>query len=296
MKANQDGGEKNPLIGAVFMLISITLFAVMDAFIKWLGADYPVQELMFFRCTVALIMVTVLLMKLGGFSLLRTTRPGLHLTRSVFGLLAMACAFYGFAVMPLAEASSIFYTAPLLATAFSVPILGERVGLHRWSCVVFGLLGVLIIIRPGTDVFSQGGVFMLVASIMVALTANIIRLLNRVNEAICITFYFALSGAVVSTLACLYFGWIVPRTEHWFGLIGIGVLGGGAQYALTLSLRIGEVGLISPLKYLAIIIGALVGYIVWAEIPDNTTFIGMAVILASGFYSVYRESRHRHHP
>ena len=283
--------EKQPIKGFVFMMVSISCFAVMDALVKWFGATYPVHQIMFFRCTVAFIMISVLVVRFGGMSLLATNHIGLHVLRSILGLLAMVCAFYGFTVMPLADASAIFYTAPLLATAFSVPILGERVGIHRWSCIVIGMLGALVIIRPGGDVLSHGGFFMLIASLLVALTSNIVRKLNRVSAALCITFYFALSGTLASIIACFVLGWASPHGEDLVGLIAIGLLGGAAQFTLTLSLRVGEVGLISPLKYMAIVIGAIIGYLVWSEVPDTMTFIGMTMIILAGVYSVFRETR-----
>lgn len=265
----------------------------MDAMIKWMGSTYPVQELVFFRCAAALFLVTLIVWNQGGLKGLATAKPGLHLMRSLLGLTAMGCAFYGYTVMPLGEAASIFHTAPLLATAFSVPILREKVGVHRWSCIIIGLIGVLIIIRPGGGVFSQGAVFMFSAAVLVALTTNIIRKLNTHSSAICITFYFTLSGTIVSLIACLIMGWIPPKSTDWIWLIGIGLLGGLGQYTMTLSLRFGEVGLIAPFRYVSIVLATLIGFFVWSEVPDLISFMGMSIIILSGLYAVYRETRVR---
>ena len=283
--------QRGSLLGVLLTMISIGCFTVMDSMIKWMGQTYPLQELVFFRCVAALVVVSGIVWSQGGTRLLVMSNPGLHGLRSLLGLTAMTCAFYGYTVMPLGEASSIFHTAPLLATAFSVPILGEKVGVHRWSCIVAGLLGVLIIVRPGGDVFSHGAIFMLMAAVLVALTTNIIRRLNQSSTAICITFYFTLSGTVVSLIACMILGWQVPHSGDWVWLISLGLLGGLGQYAMTLGLRFGEVGLIAPFRYTSIVLATLIGFFIWSEVPDTMSFLGMSVIILSGLYAVYRETK-----
>ena len=121
----------------------------MDALVKWLGGIYPTQQIMFFRCTVAMVPVMVLIYLNGGTPILRTGRPLLHLVRSIFGISAMACAFYGFSLMQLADAVAILHTTPLFMTVLSVLILQEKVGVRRWSAVTIGFIGMLIVMRPG---------------------------------------------------------------------------------------------------------------------------------------------------
>ena len=268
----------------------------MDATVKWLGGDYPVHQIMFFRCVLAFVPIFILLYKAGGTSVLKTQQPLLHGVRSLLGLVAMGAAFFGFTTLPLADASSVFYTAPLLAVAFSVPILGEKVGIRRWTAVIIGLVGVMIIVRPGGSVFNLGGVAMLIAAVAVGITSNVIRKLNQTDQAICITFYFTLSGAIVTTVACLWLGWNTPNPGDWFLLVCVGILGGSAQYTLTLSFRYAQVGIIAPLKYLSIVVGGLLGFIIWDETPDRITILGIVIIIASGLYSMHRETqlaRHR---
>ena len=272
-------------------LVSMLQFSTMDATIKWLGGDYPVHQIMFFRCTLAFVPILILLYRAGGFSALRTRQPVLHGVRSVLGLVAMGSAFYGFTTLPLADASSVFYTAPLLAVAFSVPILGEKVGIRRWIAVTIGLIGVMIIVRPGGNVFNLGGVAMLVAAVAVGITSNVIRKLNHTDQAICITFYFTLSGAIVTSIACLWLGWNTPSWPDFLLLVCVGLLGGSAQYTLTLSFRYAQVGIIAPLKYLSIVVGGLLGFIIWDETPDGVTILGIMIIMASGLYSMHREAR-----
>jgi drug/metabolite transporter (DMT)-like permease len=279
-------GHSDHLVwGASAALASVLLFSTMDAAVKWLGASYPVHQIMFFRCTVAFVPILIILQRSGGLAALRTA------VRSLLGMLAMTLAFYGFTVMPLADAASVFYTAPLLAVAFSVPILGERVGVRRWLAVIFGLIGVLIIIRPGGNVINQGGLAMLGAAIFVALSNNVVRLLNSTDPVIAITFYFTLTGSVLTSIACILLDWIVPDFQDLLLLTSVGLLGGCAQYVLTLSFRYAEVGVIAPIKYLSIVFGAVLGFVVWSEVPDIATLVGMLVIITCGMYSMRREAR-----
>lgn len=271
------------------MLTSVVLFSTMDSAVKWYGATYPTQQIMFFRCVVAIFPVSIFLLNAGGFRLLKTSRPVLHLLRSMIGLVAMGCAFYGFTLIPLAEASAVFYTAPLLAVLISIPVLGEQVGLRRWTAVVLGLAGALIVIRPGFGLFGIGAAFMFAAALAVAITTNIIRLLGQTDDPACIAFYFTLSGSVVSTLLCLWFGWVTPSLNDLVGLIGIGVLGGCAQYTMTLAYRLSQIGMVAPLKYLSIVAGSVLGYLIWSELPDPISLSGMTIIIATGIYTIRRE-------
>lgn len=277
-------------LGISAALMSTVLFSTMDAIVKWLGSDYPVHQIMFFRCTVALVPVLIFLHRAGGIRVLRTNRPWLHGIRSVLGLLAMAAAFYGFTVLPLADASSIFYMAPLIATALSVPMLGEHVGIRRWLAVLIGLSGVLIIIRPGGEVFNPGGIAMLMAAIFVGINSNVVRMLSTTEQAISITFYFTLSSAIITTMLCLYLKWVIPSGRDLILLIGTGFLGGTAQYALALSLRYVKIGIAAPFRYLSIIAGGIYGYLFWSESPDSLTLTGIAIIIGAGLYSMHRET------
>ena len=182
------------------MLLSILLFAMMDASVKWLGATYPTAQIMFFRCTVALVPVLVLILMRGGMSILRTDQKKLHLLRSVLGIAAMGFAFYAFSLMPLAEAISILHTAPLFMTALSVILLREAVGVRRWSAIILGFIGMLLVVKPGADMLASGSLYMLTAAFLIGCTTIVIRHLGKIDDPVCITFYFTATGVIVSTI------------------------------------------------------------------------------------------------
>ncbi len=290
--AGQSGKHSRALaLGVSAALLSILCFSAMDAMVKWLGSDYSVYQIMFFRCTVAMIPISFFLYRAGGIRVLRTNRPWMHALRSILGMLAMVFAFYGFTVLPLADASAVFYMAPLIGTALSVPILGEHVGIRRWLAILIGFAGVLIITRPGGSVFNLGGLSMLIAAFVVGVTSTVVRKLSATDQAISITFYFTLTGAVLTTILCLFVDWVTPVGWDLVLLICVGLLGGTAQYTLALSLRYAAVSIIAPFRYLSIVVGGVFGYLIWAEIPDGLTLTGIAIIIGCGLYSMHRETR-----
>ena len=220
---------------------------------------------------------------------LRTANRGLHLLRSLLGIGAMGFAFYAFSLMPLAEAVSVMHTAPLFMTALSVLILREKVGLRRWSALCAGFAGMLLVLKPGSDMLASGSLYMLVAALLIGCTTIIIRHLGRLDDPVCITFYFTLTGVAVSLLGSLVQHWQAPPPLDLALLFGVGLCGGLAQYFMTLSYRHLAVAILAPLRYLTIVFGGIIGYLIWAEIPDTTSLLGIAVIVASGLYTLHRE-------
>lgn len=271
------------------MLLSILLFAMMDASVKWLGATYPTAQIMFFRCTVALVPVLVIILMRGGLSILRTDQKKLHLLRSVLGIAAMGFAFYAFSLMPLAEAISILHTAPLFMTALSVILLREAVGIRRWSAIILGFIGMLLVVRPGADMLASGSLYMLTAAFLIGCTTIVIRHLGKIDDPVCITFYFTATGVIVSTVGIILQGWQQPPLMDLALLCMVGILGGMAQYLMTLSYQRLAVGIVAPLKYLSIVFGGGIAFLVWREVPDLQSVFGISIIILSGLYTLHRE-------
>ncbi len=271
------------------MMLSILLFALMDASVKWLGSSYPTAQIMFFRCAVALVPVLVIIRLRGGISVLHTRQKRLHVLRSALGIAAMGFAFYAFSLMPLAEAISILHTAPLFMTALSVVILRESVGIRRWSAILFGFVGMLIVVRPGAGMLDSGGIYMLTAAFLIGCTTIVIRHLGRIDDPVCITFYFTLTGVIASLAGLLLQDWQTPPLFDLALLTGVGLLGGMAQYLMTLSYRYLAVGVLAPFKYLTIVFGGFIAYLVWGEVPDWQSLVGISVIVGSGLYTMHRE-------
>ena len=283
----------NPVIGFSAMLLSILLFSLMDANVKWLGASYPTAQIMFFRCAVALVPVLVIIAMRGGIGVLRTGQKKLHLLRSLMGISAMGLAFYAFSLMPLAEAVSILHTAPLFMTALSVVLLRERVGIRRWSAVVLGFAGMLLVVRPGTDMLASGSLYMLMAAFLIGCTSILIRHLGKIDDPVCITFYFTITGVILSLLGMFMQSWKTPMLTDLALLMLVGLLGGLAQYLMTLSYQHLSLGILAPLKYLAIVFSGAIAYLVWGEVPDLQSVFGISIIILTGLYTLHREMVHR---
>jgi drug/metabolite transporter (DMT)-like permease len=279
----------NPVLGFSAMLLSILLFSFMDASVKWLGATYPTAQIMFFRCSVAFVPVLVIVALRGGFGILRTAQKKLHLLRSIMGVGAMGLAFYAFSLMPLAEAVSILHTAPLFMTALSVLLLRETVGIRRWSAIVVGFSGMLLVVRPGSGMLDNGSLYMLAAAFLIGCTSIIIRHLGKLDDPVCITFYFTVTGLLVSVLGIFIQGWQQPPLMDLALLVMVGLLGGMAQYLMTVSYQHIALGTLAPLKYLSIVFGGGIGFLVWGEVPDLQSVFGIGIIVMSGLYTLHRE-------
>jgi drug/metabolite transporter (DMT)-like permease len=283
------GLSDSSTLGISAMLLSVLLFSMMDATVKWLGSDFPTQQIMFFRCLVALIPVSAIIYSRGGLRVLKTRQPLMHLLRSILGISAMGFAFYALSLMKLADAISILHTTPIFMTSLSVLLLGEKVGIHRWSAVIAGFIGMLIVIRPGESMLESGSLYMLIATLLIACTTIIIRHLSARDDPVCITFYFTVTGVVVSMIGIALFGWVMPSAGDWGFLIAVGVFGGIAQYLMTVSYRHSEIGMVAPLKFLSIASGGLIAYFVWAEVPDLQSLVGIGIIVSAGLYTMRRE-------
>ena len=261
----------------------------MDASVKWLGATYPTAQIMFFRCSVALVPVLVIVAMRGGFGILRTSQKKLHLLRSILGVGAMGFAFYAFSLMPLAEAVSILHTAPLFMTALSVILLRETVGIRRWTAVILGFAGMLLVIRPGSGMLESGSLYMLLAAFLIGCTTIIIRHLGKLDDPVCITFYFTVTGLLASLLGLFIQDWQQPPLLDLGLLLMVGLLGGMAQYLMTLSYQHLAIGILAPLKYLSIVFSGGIAFLIWGEVPDLQSVFGICIIIFSGLYTLHRE-------
>jgi drug/metabolite transporter (DMT)-like permease len=213
----------------------------------------------------------------------------------------MSLFFLALGLLPLADTMALGMSGPIFLTALSVPLLGERVGLRRWSAVVVGFLGVLVMVRPGSGVFQPAALIALSGAFFYALAMVSIRHLSRTEPATTIVFYFTLFAAIVGLLtwplgavAPDWLGaWARPDLEGWIVLIGIGLIGGMAQLTMTYAFKLAPVAVIAPFEYGAIVIGVAYGLAIWNEVPDRFMLLGAAIVIASGLYILYREAKLR---
>ena len=275
--------------GMLLMLASVALFSLMDAGLKLLSAHYPPFQVAALRGLSSLPLVLAwALWTVGPRALLRVRWP-LHLLRGVLGIAMMASFVYALKRLPLSTAYSIFFVAPLLITALSVPILGEKVGPRRWSAIAVALVGVLVVLRPtGEGMLTWAGLAVLVAAFGYAVSAITVRVLARTDPSQAITFWLlALMALGAGALALP--GWVPLRAQDLWIVGGIGVAGAIGQYAITEAFRLAEASRVAPLEYSALVWGLLLDLTLWGVLPDAVTWIGAAIIIASGLYLIRHE-------
>ena len=275
-----------------YRLGSATGFALMAASIK-VAADsgIAVVEIMFWRFGFGLLPLFGYIALRSGPGVVRTRRFSAHAWRSAIGLVSMYLSFRGIALLPLAEATTISFAAPLFAIALSALLLGEQVGPRRWTAVAIGFVGVLVVADPGGESLPHAGLLFAVGgAIGVAAVTVAIRRIGRTEAPETTVFWFSALSLVV--LAVPTFGAATPHdAREWLLLLGIGLTGGVAQLFMTGSLRLARVSIVAPFDYSQLIWAVLLGWTIWNTVPTPQTWAGAAIIAACGLYSAFRERK-----
>jgi drug/metabolite transporter (DMT)-like permease len=278
--------------GIGFAALGFGLFTGMDTMVKWLGAAYPLHQIVFFNSLFSLVPMAVMIAWSGGLRQLRTRRPGLHVLRGGFALVSTAAAFYAYTRMPLADAYAIIFTGPLLVTALSALILKEPVGWRRWSAIGVGFAGVLIMLRPGAGVLGQGAVAALVCAVGYALSVVTLRKLSATETTASFLFYGNLT-ILAATGALLAFEFARMPWADLALLAACGLTGGTAFIAIVNAHRRAPAAIVAPFQYTQMAWGALLGFLIWGDVPQPSVVLGCAVVVASGLFILYRETRLR---
>ncbi len=279
--------------GIGFAALGFGLFTVMDTIVKWLGGGgYPLHQVVFFNALFSLVPASLLVARSGGLRQLRTRRPGLHLLRGCFALVSTACAFYAFTHLPLADAYAIIFTGPLLVTALSALILGEPVGWRRWSAVVVGFVGVLIMLRPGTGVVGAGAVAALTCACAYACSIITLRKLSATETTPSFLLYGNLTIlAATGTMLAFDFR---PMPLGDLGLLAAcGLFGGTAFICIVNAHRRAPAAIVAPFQYTQMAWGVVLGYLIWGDVPQPAVLLGCAVVVGSGLFILYRETQLR---
>ncbi len=276
-------------IGIASSLFAVFCFSIADATAKWLGQSYAPIQIVFLRYVFGLIPVALLVWRSGGLRALKTRRPFAHGLRALLLFASLLALFTGLRGLPLAEAISIAFTAPLFVTALSGPVLGEPVRPRRWAAVVIGLIGVLIIVRPGTAAFQFDALYILTGALCFSLAMLVTRRMAKTETNVAMLAYTTLGAGIVS-LPLMPFVWRQPAAGDVWLFVLIGMVGGTAAYLLIAAYRNAPAAVVAPFEYTALVWAALFGWIVWQERPEPLVWLGAAIIALSGLYITYRES------
>jgi drug/metabolite transporter (DMT)-like permease len=274
------------------MLVCVACFAVMDAILKVFAGSYPAMQVGAMRGASSLPFVVLGIAITGKWRDVMPVRWGLHLLRGFLALIMLGGFVYAVGILSLADTYTIFFVAPLLVTALSVPILGERVGWRRWLAILVGLSGVLTMIRGSGDVAATlspyGVVAAVAAAVAYALSAISVRVLTRTDTTVSMVFWFLVMLVVFAGILAAP-GWVPLKSEHWPWLIGLGLSGALGQHFITEAFRNAPASVIAPFEYTALLWAVTIDRVFWNVLPGARTLLGGAIVIGSGLYLIWRE-------
>jgi len=274
--------SSRPLRGVLFMCIACALFPIMNGIVKLLAATYEPQQIVWFRIVSHLVLVAAVFMPRMGLGLLRTRRIGTQFVSSVMMLLSTLFFFSAVKSIPVAEAISITFVAPLAVVLLAWPLLGERITWFRMAAVIVGFSGVLIVIRPGSEVFQWASLLLLGSAMCYAIYQILIRRLAGIDAPATSIFYSVLLGAVIMSM-WVPLVWKMPTSwTDWALLCSLGVFGALGHYCVAKAMTYASANFVAPFNYTQMIGSVIVGYFMFAEVPDFYTWLGTAVVVGAG--------------
>ncbi|WP_299400313.1 DMT family transporter [Pelagibius sp.] len=277
--------------GIACAVIGLFGMAVMDACAKFLGAGYAISQIILARNAIGLLTILAfVLVAGGGLASLRPKRPSLLIARSAANLGAAFLFFTGLRYLPLADAFAIAFAAPLFITALSVPVLGEHVGMRRWAAVVFGFIGVLVVVQPGTATFRVEALLPLGAALSYAIAMLIGRKQTKYLTTSAILFWPSLIAVGVTSMM-MPVQWQTPGLADFGLFVFMGVIGTAGMMLITQGYRFAPAAVIAPFDYSVLLWGVIFGWVIWRDVPGPNVWIGSAILIASGLYILHRETR-----
>ncbi|AXK73627.1 DMT family transporter [Lysobacter sp. TY2-98] len=270
------------------MLASTLFFGLMAITIRYASKTLPTFEIAFWRNTFGLMALMPLLLRSGAS--MRTKQLPKYLLRSAIGIGSMLCSFWAIGHLPLSQAISLSYSTPLFVTIAAVIWLGETVRRRRWTAVVLGFIGVLVIVRPGTAGFTHASLVALAAAVLSAVVAVQIKQLSRIDAADTIVFYTYVFWVPLSFVPAL-FVWVWPAPMDWVWLVLTGLFGTGGQLLWTRALRLGDVSALTPISFMQLPVVTVAAYFLFDEKIDRYTIAGALIIFAANAYIAHREAQ-----
>lgn len=270
------------LRGALWIVAGTLLFSFNDAAVKFLGKSMTPFEIVWVRYALGLVFLSPVFIHVGWRGL-KTQRLRFHVARAIVACTAQVAAYFAIIQLLLADATAISFSRPLFQTALAVVILGEIVGRRRWWATGIGFVGVLIMVRPGMAGFQAMSLAAVGAALLFGYSLILIRQLARTEPTPRILFYYHLLGAIFFTVPALH-DWVTPDWTQAGLLVLVGALTTGAMWCFVRGYTLGEASFIGPIEYVRLVYAALIGYFIFAELPDAWTTAGAAIIVASTLY------------
>lgn len=297
------------LAGVLFAVGGTLIFSVNDMAIKFLSGSYALHQVILIRAVVALTFIlAVIHISERGWSQIGTSRPGTHLARVCIVMVSNVTFFVGLAAMPLADAVAVAYVSPIVVTLLSIVFLGEKVGPRRWSAVILGMLGVLVMLRPGAGVIQPAALLVLISAVLYASGNLLARHMGGTESAMTLSLYVQTGFIVVSVAMGLWVGdghlamtdgsiwaflfrpWVWPPLSDLPYFVATGLSVGIGGLMVTQAYRTVEAGLVAPFEYVGMPMAILWGLVMFGTFPDATGWVGIAMICGSGLYVIWRET------
>jgi len=282
---------RNRLTGIGLISLTYVLFALLDGSAKWLVQSVPVLIVVWLRFLTHSLIASALLFPMRGLALVRTRHLRWHLARGLMFVAMTGINFWALQYLQLTVTASIFFMVPILVALMSVPLLGERLDARRWAAIIAGFAGVLVVVRPGSEAFHPAILLSIANAVLYAFFNMMTRKLAAYDPPETIQFLPAVVASVVLAPFALA-AWESPAGWfEWFVLCMMGIFGGSGHYLLAMAHRYAPASTLAPFLYQQILYMALFGYLVFGNVPDKETWIGAAIVVASGLYLFSRERR-----
>ena len=289
MTAAGGDGRGGFVSGALWAMAAAVSFAVMMTSVRHLGGRFDAFEIVFVRSLVGLFMVVPLVAG-SGLRALRPTRLPLHVVRTLFALFAMVTLYYALAEIPVADAIALTFLIPLFTTVAAVAVLRERVGLHRWTATLVGFGGALVIIRPGFVALELPVLLAVLSSLLYAGAWSCVKILTRTDSAVVTVFWMNVLMVPLTAVPAA-FAWVDPTPEDALPLLVMAVSGWAAHVCQARAFAATDASAVMPFDFLRLPLGALFGFLLFAETVDAWTWAGAVIIFAAGYYVTLREAR-----
>ena len=291
--SEQPSAPNRTLVGILFMLAASSLFPVMNGLVQVMSAYYSTEQIVWARAASHFIFIVALFLPALAVTVLRTATPKWQIIRSMVHLMSMLFFFTGVKYLPLAKAASISFTAPFFVALLAWPMLGERLTLSRFGAIMVAFTGVLIIIRPGSDVFQWASLYMLGSALCYGLYQVLTRRVAGYDSAETTAVYSALVGTVVMSLAMPFFWTPIASWTDGAILFSLGIIGGIAHYFVARAMVYAQASIIAPFGYWQLIGSVVVGYFISGYLPDMFTWVGAGIIVCAGLHIAWTETRSR---
>ncbi|MEJ2220243.1 MAG: DMT family transporter [Desulfobacterales bacterium] len=271
------------------MIFMTICFSSLDASAKYFGNELPLWVLLWGRYVFNFLFVALFFFRGAPAEIIHTRNLKMQILRSILLVSSTLTFWLALMFLPLADCVVILFIAPLLVTVLAAPILGESVGRHRWTAVILGFVGVLVVMRPGITIFSWVSILPFMTAFLYAGVQLSTRILGRTEGALTTLLYSSAGGAIICTIGVLFF-WVTPSPGQWLVLVWLGFLGALGHYLMIKAYQLAPASLLAPFDYTTLIWATILGFVVFGDLPDGWTVLGAVIIMSSGLYLIRRES------